>query len=145
MKSIRTFAVLSVVFAILTIPLHATTCLPGKRFKVLQVCGIVTDEHGVAVPNAKIELVPTNRPHEVTNTSSDQHGQFTIPNVEDGEYDIRIHASHFWGASQSFSVSRSQRGPKCSKPIHAVMVPVRGPVAGCSYVENAWNKSEQKK
>jgi hypothetical protein len=140
----RTFAVLSIILVISTFPIHATICLPGKKFDVPQVCGIVTDKHGTAVPNAKIDLAPAGRPHEVTETSSDQHGRFALPNIPDGEYDLRIDSRHFFIAWQSFSVSGSRQGQKCSQPIHVVMAPVGGPVAGCSYVENAWKKSELK-
>jgi hypothetical protein len=132
-------------FAISTLPMLATTCLLGKKFKVRQVCGIVIDKHGVAVPDARIELIPAARPHEATKTGSDQHGRFTLPNIPDGECEIRVDARHFWGAFQLFTVSRSQQGQKCSQPIHVVMAPVSGPVAGCSYIQNAWKKSDLKK
>ena len=145
MKRKRTFAALFIMLAISTFTMRATTCVPGKKFKVPQVCGIVMDKHGAAVPDARIELIPTDRPYEATRTGSDQQGRFTLPNVPVGEYDIRIDARHFWGASQLFTISRSQQGQKCGQPIHVVMVPVGGQVAGCSYVENAWKKSKLKK
>jgi Carboxypeptidase regulatory-like domain len=143
-RSKNTSAVLSLLFATSTSPVRATTCIPGKKFKVPQVCGIVTDKHGIAVPDAKIELVPTDRPRETAEISSDQQGRFTFSNAPNGDYEIRIDSRHFWTASQLFTVSRSQQAQKCSQPIHVVMAPVVGPVAGCSYVENAWKKSEFK-
>jgi hypothetical protein len=36
---------------------RATTCVQGKKFKVRLVCGIVTDEYGAAVPDARIEVI----------------------------------------------------------------------------------------
>jgi hypothetical protein len=113
---------------------HATTCLQGRTVKVRQVCGLVTDEYGAAVPDAKIEVVPTTRPSDPKDTSSDQNGRFTFPKVPNGEYDIRISSRYFWQTSQLFRVIHSQEAEKCGKPIHVVMKPA----GKCSYVENAW-------
>jgi len=132
---------LFLVVAVVTLPLNATTCVAGKKFKVRQVCGTVTDKYGAVIPDAKIEIAPIHRPEAAKNVSSDQNGQFAFPDVRDDEYEMRVKYPAFWDAWQPFTVRGSRAYKECRKPIHVVMVPA----GGCSYVENAWRKSGLKK
>ena len=125
----------------LTWPLSATTCVAGQKFRVRQVCGTVTDKDGAVIPDAKIKITLKGHSQAATDLSSDQIGNFAVPSVTDGEYEIRVKYSGFWDAWQPFTVSGSRTGKECRKPIHVVMVPA----GGCSYVENAWKKSDLKK
>ena len=58
MNATSRFAAFGITFVLLCLPLHGTTCVAGKSFKVRQVCGTVTDKPGAAISDAKIELVP---------------------------------------------------------------------------------------
>jgi hypothetical protein len=135
MKYVKFTFVLVAVMAAL--PSHATTCVAGKKFKVRQVCGTVTDEDGAVIADTKIEITPSGHPEQVKNAISGQDGTFAVSNLPDGEYEIRAKYSGFWDAWQLFAISGSGVKGKCTKPIHVVMVPA----GGCSYVENAWKKS----
>jgi Carboxypeptidase regulatory-like domain len=129
------------VVAISVSPLSATTCVAGKKFKVRQVCGTVTDKAGAVIPDTKIEITPNGHPEQAKDTVSGNDGRFEISNLRDGDYEIRVKYSGFWDAWQPFTISGSGASGKCTKPIHVVMVPV----GGCSYVENSWKKSDRKK
>ena len=141
MKISRAPAILVGAAALFSLPLRATTCVAGKSFKVSQVCGAVTDKDGAVIPDAKIQITPKNHLEGEKDARSDKNGDFVIPNVTDGEYELRVKYSGFWDAWQPFRVSGSGAKRRCTKPIHVVMVPA----GGCSYVENAWRKSELKK
>src|SRR5438105_3778179 len=125
-----------ITLVLLCLPLHGTTCVAGKSFKVRQVCGTVTDKPGAAISDAKIELVPKGHPEGVQEIPSDQEGGFAFSNVPDGQYELRVKFRGFWDAWQPFVVNRSHEERKCSRPIRVVMVTA----GACSYVKNAWKK-----
>ena len=137
MKSRSMFAAFGIVFVLSCLTLHATTCIAGKSFKVPQVCGIVADKQGAAIPNATIQLTPKGHSENAKEISSGEEGRFIFSNVADGQYELRVKVDGFWDAWQPLAVSRSHEYRKCSHPIRVVMVPA----GGCSYVENAWKKS----
>jgi hypothetical protein len=122
--------------AVPTPPLSATVCLPGKKFKVSQVCGVVTGKDHAPVPDVKIKLVAVDDPHDARLTESDKDGRFSFTTVPNGDYDIQIDSANSWPTSQVFAVARSQESDKCTEPIRVVLKSVRQP--GCSYVENGW-------
>jgi hypothetical protein len=128
-------------FVISSVPLYATTCVAGRKFKVHELCGTVADKQGAVIPDAKVQVTPKGQPEEMKELSSDQEGRFAFQTIADGEYELRVKYSGFWDAWQPFVVSGSSSSRKCNRPIRIVMVPA----GGCSYVENAWKKSELKK
>jgi hypothetical protein len=133
-----TFVFVAVMSAL---PSHATTCVAGKKFKVRQVCGTVTDKDGAVIPGTNIEITPSGHPEQVKNAVSDQDGTFATSDLGDGDYEIRAKYSGFWDAWQPFEISGAGVKGKCTKPIHVVMIPA----GRCSYVENTWKKAHLKK
>ena len=141
MKARSIFAALTIMFIISSRSLHGTTCIAGKTFKVSQTCGTVTDKDGAVIPDAKIQVTPKDHPEGAKEIVSDQEGKFALQNASDGQYEIRVKYPGFSDAWQPFRVTGLHGSAKCGKPIHVVMVLA----GGCSYVENAWKKSELKK
>jgi len=127
---------LLVVCLVPTPPVSATTCLPGKKFKVSQVCGVITGKDHAPVSSVKIKLVAMDDAHNARLTESDQHGRFAFISVPNGDYDIQMDSANFWPTLQVFAVVRSHESDKCTEPIRVVLKSARQP--GCSYVENAW-------
>jgi hypothetical protein len=127
--------------ALMSSSLSATTCVAGKSSKVPRVCGVVTDKDGAVMPDAQIQLTPKGHPEGAQAVSSDKDGRFAIPNPKNGEYEMRVKYPGFWDAWQPFTVRGSSGRKECKRPIRVVMVPA----GGCSYVENAWKKSDLKK
>jgi hypothetical protein len=131
----------ALVIGLSALPLHATTCVAGKKFKVRQFCGTVTDKDGAVIPDAKIEITPKGHPEQTKSAISDEDGRFGISNLGDGDYEIRAKYSGFWDAWQPFAISGSGASGRCMKPIHVVMLPA----GECSYIKNGWKKSDSKK
>jgi hypothetical protein len=136
-------ALVAVASAVAFFSLHsnATTCVAGKNFKVPQVCGTVRDKYGAVISDTEIQITPKGHPEAAKSVISDQDGRFDFQNVGEGEYELRAKHSAFWDGWQPFRVSSSAGNRKRKKPIRIVMVPA----GGCSYVENAWKKSDLKK
>jgi len=70
----------------------------------------------------------------VAESQTTPDGDFSLPNVASGDYEIRITVAGFWDASQDFRMVRPSKSGACSHPIRVVMKPA----GDCSYVENAW-------
>jgi hypothetical protein len=115
---------------------RATTCIPGKSFKVRQVCGQVKDSKGASISDSRIELTREGESEITFTVQSDNDGKFSIKQVPDGDYWLKVKAGGFWNADQAFRVRRSEDKDICTNPIRVVMEPA----GQCSYVENAWPK-----
>jgi hypothetical protein len=114
----------------------ATTCVWGKKFKTHNVCGIVRDVRGAEIPDAIIQIEKPETGAVIAESRSHKDGSFALPDVDSGDYIIRVKFNGFWDASQNFRLDHSVKGTQCSHPIRVVMKPA----GSCSYVENAWQK-----
>jgi hypothetical protein len=56
--------------------------------------GVVTDASGAVVPNAKISIKSLGS-GEITTTETDRAGQYTLPNLTPGDYEVAISAEQF--------------------------------------------------
>ena len=65
------------------------TLQPCTRNSTATIVGVVTDPQGLAVANAKADIrnVATN---EVRQVESDARGEFTVPNLTPGLYNVSI-------------------------------------------------------
>ena len=110
----------------------ATTCVSNKKFKVTQVCGRVTDFRNVPVPMVDVELLDT---HSVTLQQglTDENGIFTLPNVANGEYAIRVRYVGFAAAWQPFIVTKDKPSTRCKRPMQVRLEPA----GRCSSVSKA--------
>src|SRR5690349_6930661 len=79
------------VLPLLTIPLLAQNA---------EISGLITDPSGLAVPGAKmvVQRVETGAAREV---SSNQRGEYSVPALPPGSYDITIEATGFKGVHQN--------------------------------------------
>ncbi|SDF79624.1 TonB-dependent Receptor Plug Domain [Terriglobus roseus] len=80
------------------------------------VSGTVTDPTGAVLPNAKVTLRNQGTGTENTVTSNES-GQYTIPNVRPGTYTVTVEASGF----QTFKTSGVQVDPSIAKRVDAAM------------------------
>jgi hypothetical protein len=131
----QTIALLAIPFAF-AIPLFATDCVWGKKFKTREICGIVRDMSGAKIPDATIQIERPETQETVAESRSHPNGSFVLTGVSSGDYVIRVKLSGFWDASQNFRLVRPVKEERCSHPIRVVMKPA----GSCSYIENAWKK-----
>jgi hypothetical protein len=82
--------------AIFTILLAATTTISGLHAQVTgaTVVGKITDSTGSVIPNAKVDLLreSTGTVHQV---STNDAGNYTVPNLEPGTYTVTVTAAGF--------------------------------------------------
>jgi hypothetical protein len=115
---LRTLALRTLLAASLAIPL-SINFIPVSAFAQSDssaVSGTVSDQTGAVVPNAKVTL--RNEATGVSNTvTSNDSGQYTVPNVRPGTYSVTVEATGF----QSFKTSGVQVDPSIAKRVDALM------------------------
>jgi hypothetical protein len=102
---------------------YSTSCIQNKRFKTKQVCGVVVAPEGTPMPNVRVDLVDLNtkRPDTVETLQTDTEGRFSVADVTQGEYALRVRLSGLANASQNFVLKAHGRSSGCEKPIRVVM------------------------
>jgi hypothetical protein len=107
---------------------NATTCVSNKKFKVKQVCGVVTDPTDVAIP--KVDIALLDHQSVVLQTAvTDEQGRFTLSGVPKGDYALRVKSPYFEIGWQPITVTKTTNA-HCGKPM-----PVRLELAGgCSSI-----------
>ncbi len=75
--------------------LAAALCLPGfAQLNRGTISGAVTDASGAAVPGAQVNVRLTTT-NSVTRSVTNDAGQYNLPNLQTGSYDITIEAKGF--------------------------------------------------
>src|SRR6516165_6307883 len=67
----------------------AALCKLAAQNPTATLVGTITDPSGSTVSGAKVE-VRNSGTNEVRNVESDQRGEFTVPNLAPGSYDVSI-------------------------------------------------------
>jgi hypothetical protein len=108
----------------------ATTCVATKTFKVKEVCGRVTNPLDEPIARAEVDLL-----HDGRDVSSavltDDGGNFIMPNVPRGQYEIRVKSVGYVIAAQQLIVTKSRGNPQCLNPVKVHLQPGS---MGCSTV-----------
>ena len=108
----------------------ATTCVATKKFKVKEVCGKVTGPFNEPIARAEVDLF--NGGSEVsTGVLTDDRGDFIMPNVPRGQYEIEVKSAGYVTAAQQLIVTKTRRNTYCHKPVHVHLQPGS---MGCSIV-----------
>jgi hypothetical protein len=115
----------------LAVAIHvsATTCVATKTFKVEQVCGKVMGPFNEAIARATIELL--NGSEVSSQVLTNDQGEFLIPGVSTGQYEIQVRSPGYVTAAQKIIVTRNTSPHRCHKPIQVNMTPGS---MGCSTV-----------
>jgi hypothetical protein len=126
---IQTILVLAF-FAAIRFHASATTCVATKAFKVKEVCGKVTNPLNEPTARAEVDLL--NGGSEVsTGVLTDDRGNFIMPNVPTGQYEIRVKSAGYVTAAQQLIVTKNRGNTHCHKPIQVHLQPGS---MGCSLV-----------
>jgi hypothetical protein len=108
----------------------ATTCVATKTFKVKEVCGKVTNPLNEPIVRAEVDLL--NGGSEVSSgVLTDDRGDFIMPNVPRGQYEIRVKSAGYVTAAQELIVTKDRRITHCHKPVQVRLQPGS---LGCSTV-----------
>src|SRR5271157_4177922 len=86
--STRTILVLAF-FVAAPVLANATTCVATKAFKVKEMCGKVDNPFNEPIARAEVDLL--NLGSEVSGgVLTDDRGDFIMPNVPRGQYEIKV-------------------------------------------------------
>jgi hypothetical protein len=108
----------------------ATTCVATKTFKVKEVCGKVTGPFNEPIARDEVDLLKGGS--EVsTGVLTDDRGDFIMPNVPTGQYEIQVKSAGYVTAAQRLIVTNTRRHTSCHKPVQVQLHPGS---LGCSIV-----------
>jgi hypothetical protein len=117
-------------FVALRFPASATTCVSTKAFKVKEVCGRVTNPSNEPITHAQVDLLKAGS--EVsTGVLTDDLGEFIMPNVPSGQYEMRVKSEGYVTAAQPIIVTKNSRNTRCH---HSAQVRLHPGSLGCSTV-----------
>jgi Carboxypeptidase regulatory-like domain len=108
----------------------ATTCVATKTFKVKEVCGKVTNPLNAPIAGAEVDLLHDG-PDVSSGVFTDDGGNFIMPNVPRGRYEIRIKSLGYVTAAQQLIVMKNRGNNQCHKPVQVHLQPGS---LGCSAV-----------
>jgi Carboxypeptidase regulatory-like domain len=129
MKRLITTTILALVF-FPRFHASATTCVATKPLKVKQVCGKVTGPFNAPVAGAEVGLLGGGS--EVsTGVRTDDRGDFIMPNVPSGQFEIEVKSAGYVTAAQQLIVTKTRRNTYCHTPVHVQLHPGS---LGCSVV-----------
>jgi hypothetical protein len=108
----------------------ATTCVATKTFKVKEVCGKVTNPLNEPIARAEVDLLHDG-PDVSSGVLTDDGGNFIMPNVPRGQYEIRVKSVGYVTAAQQLIVTKSRGSTHCHRPLQVGLQPGS---MGCSSV-----------
>jgi hypothetical protein len=108
----------------------ATTCVATKTFKVKEVCGKVTNPLNEPIARAEVDLLHDG-PDVSSGVLTDDGGNFIMPNVPRGQYEIRVKSVGYVTAAQQLIVTKNRGNSQCHNPIQVHLQPGS---LGCSSV-----------
>jgi hypothetical protein len=100
----------------------ATTCVAAKTFKVKEVCGRVTNPLNEPIARAEVDLL-NNGPEVSIGVLTDDGGNFTMPDVPRGQYEIRVKSAGYVTAAQQLIVTKRRGNTHCLKPVKVQLQP----------------------
>ena len=125
----RTILVLAL-FVAARVRAKATTCVATKAFKVKEVCGKVANPINEPIARAEVDLL--NLGSEVSGgVLTNDRGDFIMPNVPRGQYEIRVKSVGYITAAQQLIVTTNRRNTRCHHPVRVRLQPGS---MGCSTV-----------
>jgi ABC-type amino acid transport substrate-binding protein len=129
MKRLVTTTILALVF-FPRFHAGATTCVATKPIKVKEVCGKVTGPFDAPVARAVVDLL-SGGSDVSTEVLTNDRGDFIVPNVPSGQYEIEVKSAGYVTAAQRLIVTKATRNTYCHKPVHVQLHPGS---LGCSVV-----------
>jgi hypothetical protein len=127
--STRTVLVLAF-FVAAPVLANGTTCVATKAVKVKEVCGKVANPLKEPIARAEVDLLSPGS--EVSGgVLTDDRGDFTMPNVPRGQYEIRVKSVGYVTAAQQLIVTTNRRNTHCHHPLQVRLHPGS---MGCSTV-----------
>jgi hypothetical protein len=108
----------------------ATTCVATKTFKVKEVCGRVTNPLDEPIARAEVDLLQDG-PEVSSGILTDDSGNFIMPNVPRGKYEIQVKSAGYVTAAQQLIVTKSPGNTQCLRPLKVHLHPGS---MGCSTV-----------
>ena len=128
---IRTILVLAF-FVAIRFHASATTCVATKAFKVKEVYGKVINPLNEPIAHAEVDLL--NGGSEVSGgVLTNDRGDFIMPNVPTGQYEIRVKSAGYVTSAQQLIVTKNRGNTECHKPIQVHLQPGS---LGCSVVRS---------
>jgi hypothetical protein len=99
-------------FVALQFGASATTYVATKTFKVREVCGKVTNPLDEPIARAEVDLLQGG-PEVSSGILTDDSGNFIMPNVPRGKYEIRVKSVGYVTAAQQLIVTKSRGNTQC--------------------------------
>lgn len=109
----------------------ATTCVATKAFKVKEMCGRVTNPSNEPVARAEVYLLRGGSSEVSNGVRTDDRGDFIMPNVTRGQYEVRVKSAGYVTAAQQLIVTKDHGNTYCHKPVQVHLQPGS---MGCSTV-----------
>ncbi len=96
---------------------YATTCIVVPIKPIRHVCGIVTNQLGEPIPNAKVTIL--RGAMELASVQTTEDGKFSLEQLEAGNYDIRIQADHYNSAQSPIVLAKPAM--KCKRGLQVLL------------------------
>jgi len=96
---------------------YATTCVPVPIKPIRHVCGIVTNQLGEPIPNAKVTILRGIMKLASVQTSED--GRFSFQELEAGNYYIRVEADNYKSAQSPIVLVKPTT--KCKQSLEVLL------------------------
>jgi hypothetical protein len=102
-----------------------------KAFKVKEMCGKVTNPFNEPIAGAEVDLLSGGSSEVSNGVLTDDRGDFIMPNVPRGQYEIRVKSMGYVTAAQQLIVTKNGRNTHCHKPVQVHLHPGS---LGCSTI-----------
>jgi len=95
----------------------ATTCILVPIKPIRHVCGMLTNQLGEPIPNAKVAILRGAR--EIVSVQTSEDGKFSFEQLEAGNYEIRVQADHYNSVQSPFILVKPKT--KCKRALQVIL------------------------